>query len=315
MKKILIMSAILFMGFSTTFAQLQLENGGMTQSISELQKNRCDIHWCNDGYYYEILDYTCSKYNLEGDKFNIKLYLGQNETEVKQSADILQQWFENASNEEYVYTTNKNGQKVCLYKYNANLYISYGSEQNCKQVRLQFGSDATAAIGGIFSGEANTNKTKEERDRLLSNIEFGDYMLTTACSFKKGFMRSVQNFLNNNNSKNSNIAIQDTRDSVTIRHQELKTKVTLHTNDIYVKYKEYGLSNTPLCQQWKHISSLLSNSKEDEDLLTLEKINKVMESLCNRKAKQNREAIEKELTGKDTQEQILIFLKYSTEVL
>lgn len=170
------------------FGQLQIESSGKTKTTSEYRKEANYIQWNEDGYYFKIWDYTCSKYNLAGDANCVMLYLGQNQEEIRQSATTLQNWFSKASNDDFIFVTNKNGQRVCVYKFNANIYFSYGNELNCKAIRVQFGADMTAAIdGGAY-------KTKAQRDELLANIEFGKHVLTGMCSFKKEFLKSIKNF-------------------------------------------------------------------------------------------------------------------------
>ena len=188
MKKTILMSSLLAFLTMPVFGQLQIESSGQTKTMSEYRKEASYIQWYGDGYYFKIWDYDCSKYNLSGDAYCVLLYLGQNKEEVQQSANILQNWFSNASNEDFIYVTNKNGQRVCVYKYNANIYFSYGTEVNCKATRVQFGVDVTAALGG------GAYKTKAQRDELMANVEFGNHILTGMCSFKKEFLKSIRNF-------------------------------------------------------------------------------------------------------------------------
>lgn len=188
MEKTTLMWSLLAFLTMPLFGQLQIESSGQTKTMSEYRKEASYIQWYGDGYYFKIWDYDCSKYKLSGDAYCVMLYLGQNQAEVQQSANILQNWFSNASNEDFIYVTNKNGQRVCVYKYNANIYFSYGTEVNCKATRVQFGADMAAALGG------GTYKTKAQRDELMANVEFGEHVLTGIGSFKKEFLKSIKNF-------------------------------------------------------------------------------------------------------------------------
>lgn len=177
----------------SAFGQIQIESSGKTKTNSEYQKEASYINWYNDGYYFKVWDYSCSKYHLFGDAFCVQVYLGQNKNEVVQSGVTLNNWFSNASNGDFIYVTNKNGQQVCIYKFNANIYFSYGTEVNCKAVRVQFGLDMTSALtGGAY-------KTKAQRDELMANVEFGNHILTGVCSFKKEFLKSIKNFKEDEN--------------------------------------------------------------------------------------------------------------------
>lgn len=123
------------------------------------------------------------------EQYIIHIYLGKSVEEVQQSAQILQNQFTNADNEAFIYTSNPNADKVCLYKYNANMYASYGTEVNCKTTRITFGADMTQALAGNYAATSAA-----DRERLMSNLAFGEHVLTGMCSFKKEFLKSIKNF-------------------------------------------------------------------------------------------------------------------------
>lgn len=123
------------------------------------------------------------------EQYIIHIYLGKSVEEVQQSAQILQNWFTNADNEAFIYTSNPNGDKVCLYKYYANMYASYGTEVNCKSTRIIFGTDMMQALAGGYAASAAADK-----QRLIDNLAFGEHVLTGLCSFKMEFMKSIKNF-------------------------------------------------------------------------------------------------------------------------
>ena len=176
-----------------TFGQLQIESGGKAKTATAYKKEASYIRWVEDGYYFRACDYECSKYRLQGEKYIVMLYLGRNQDEVQQSATALKNWFSSASNDDFIYVTNPNEQKVCLYKFNANMYLSYGTEVNCKATRLNFGVDMTnALLNGSYTSKA-------KRDELMANIEFGEHILTGMCSFKKDFLKSIKNFKDDEN--------------------------------------------------------------------------------------------------------------------
>ena len=189
MKKIL--AALMGMTLALpVFAQIQIESSSQAKSFKEYRKEACAIAWEEDGYYFRIADYECSKAQIQGEKYIIRVYLGKTVEEVRQSAKTLHDWFRKADNEDFLYTVNPNGDKVCLYKYNANLYASYGTEVNCKATRISYGTDmAIVIMGGNYQATS-----AYDRETLVNNLAFGEHTLTGACSFKKDFLKSVKNF-------------------------------------------------------------------------------------------------------------------------
>jgi len=169
-------------------AQIQLGETEKAKKNSEYNKESSFIRFEDGGYYFRAWDYECSKAHLSGESFIVKLFLGTNYEEVQQSGVLLNNWFSNATNDNFTYVTNPNGNKVCIYKYNSNIYFSYGTEVNCKATRLQYGADLAVALTG------GRPSTKTSTDVLMRNVEFGEHVLTGMCSFKKDFMKSIKNF-------------------------------------------------------------------------------------------------------------------------
>lgn len=191
MKKIILLYSLLVFISISAFGQIQIQSSGETKTYSEYRKEASHIYWHNDGYYFKVRDYRCEKFKLSGDALCVIVYLGQNQDEVVQSGALINDWFSNASNEDFLYVTNKNGQRVCIYKFNANIYFSYGTEVSCKNTRVEFGTDVAAAFGNSYDQMLRYNSQRRE---LLTNLEFGNYVLTGMCSFKKDFLKSIKNF-------------------------------------------------------------------------------------------------------------------------
>lgn len=276
------------------FAQLQLGESGKAKTLTKAAKEASYIEWIEDGFYFKVADYDCAKYHLYGDNFTVILYLGQNAQEIKQSALTLTHWFENAKNDEFVYTTNKNGQKVCLYKFNANIYMSYGSEVNCRATRVQFGADMAMAIAGGLNGQANAYTSKKERDELMANIEFGDRVLTGVCSFKKDFTKSINNFREpgqvDDNYKREIIA-------------EIQKNKKL--------YSDKGLLESVVYMTCKDYTNQKINSTSEEDWKNIAQLQKLLISLAKGKHAVGIETVESELQTVNTlDEKITILLNY-----
>lgn len=187
MKKACIFLMGLFIATSV-FSQIQIAESGQTKSNSDYRKESTLIEHLDDGYYFLLKDYECIQNKLNGEQYMIRLFLGATEDQVKQSYVTLQNWWNNAENDDYIIVTNPNGQNVCLYKYNANIYMSYGDERNCKQTRIQFGLDVTAALAGTKL------RTIEQKQQFINNVAFGEIQLTGGCSFKKEFLKSLKNY-------------------------------------------------------------------------------------------------------------------------
>lgn len=272
------------------FCQIQIQSEGQTKSYSETKKEISYINWHSDGYYFYLCDYKTAKYHLFGDKFTIKIFLGKNAQEVRQSGDILQQWFDGAKNEAFINVTNPNGQKICLYKYNANLYASYGDEMNCKSTRIQYGADITAAVAGV------AYTTKAERDELMASIEFGDYILSGLCSFKKEFMKSIKNF------KEPGQISQKAR-------QAISEKIGLTRK----KAREAGLEESECLESYGLILRELMHSDKEKDWETINHLNCVILDLTTSKSHINQAELEERLKEQeDISGKISVFEEYYT---
>lgn len=258
------------------FCQIQIQSEGKAKSNAEMKKEASYIQWINDGYYFKMLDYKCSKFHLYGDNFIIKVYLGQNANEIKQSGMVLQQWFDGAKNDEFIVTTNPNGQNVCLYKFNANIYASYGNETHCKATRLLFGADMTAALtGGSYA-------TKKERDELMANIEFGNYVLTGLCSFKKDFMKSIDNF----------------REPGQVT-QKYRQEVSEKIGDLKKKAREKGIDDSVCMQEYGRIVRELMHSDKEADWTKIDHMNVVLLEIMKNKSKIDKQELEAQLSQQE----------------
>lgn len=269
-------------------AQIQIESEGKTQTFSENKKNASYIHWIEDGFYFLMADYECSKYHLFGNKFAIKIFLGKTVKEVQQSGVILSQWFDGAKNENFITVSNPDGQKICLYKYNANLYASYGSEMQCKATRIQYGVDMTAALTGA------AYKTKQGRDELMANIEFGDYILTGLCSFSKEFMKSIKNF-----KEPGQVS------------PEYRTKIGAQIAETKKVSREKDFGNSIVMQSYDLVVKDLMRSEQENDWKTIEQINSIVLDLLKNKSNISQQELENELSSTESaEEKRQIFERY-----
>lgn len=271
-----------------SIAQLQIESSGKAKSASEYQKDATHIVKLEDGYYYGCLDYECSKYSLYGKQYVVYLYLGNNASEIQQSAITLKNWFEGAKNDEYIYVTNPNGQKVCIYKFNANMYCSYGTDAHCKATRLKFGADMTAALTGL------SYKSKEGRDVLMGNIEFGEHKLTTFFGFKKEFLKEANAF----------------KDPGQVK-EEYKKEIIAWLPKIKKLYSDKGLLESVVYATYKEYANQKINSNLEEDWKNLEQLQNLLESLAKGTSTISIQEVETELTKVETlEEKVSILLKY-----
>ena len=285
---ILLLSAMISL---PVFSQIQIQSEGTTKSISEMKKEARWIQWYDDGYYFKMYDYKCSKFRLYGEKYIIKIFLGKTIQEVQQSGVILQQWFDGAKNDAYINVVNPNGQKICLYKYNANIYASYGNEHDCKSTRLTFAADVAAAFGGNYA-------TKAERDELMANIEFGDYMLTGLCSFQKEFMKSITNF------KEPGQVDSEYRQNVAAEIANVKKKA-----------REAELSDAICMQNYDLIVREIMHSEKEDDWKTIDHMNNVMLDILKKKGNIDRVALEEQLSGQDeVSGKIVVFETYYNQL-
>ena len=282
----------LVMASLPVFGQIQIQESGKTKSVAQTEKEASYIQWYDDGYYFKIADYKCSKYRLTGDKFILKIFLGKNANEIKESGAILQQWFDNAKNDEYIYVTNPDGQKVCIYKFNLNMYASYGTEMNCKATRIQFGADMTnALLGGGYT-------SKKERDELMANVEFGEYVLTGLCSFKKDFIKSINNF------KEPGLVTIEYRQKV--GEQVAKVKKEARGNEI---------NESVSMQNYNIVVRELMQSDKEKDWTILAHVNGVILEVMKSKSKINIQELESALTeNEDVQGKIEVFETYYSQL-
>ena len=287
MKKIFLILMTL-LSCQLSIAQLQIESSGKAKSASEYQKDATHIVKLEDGYYYGCLDYECTKYNLYGKQYIVYLYLGDNAAEIQQSANTLKSWFEGAKNDEYIYVTNPNGQKVCIYKFNANMYCSYGTDAHCKATRLKYGADMTAALTGL------SYKSKEGRDVLMGNIEFGEHKLTTFFGFKKEFLKEASAF----------------KDPGQV-NEEYKKEIIAELPKIKKLYSDKGLLESVVYTTYKEYANQKINSTLEEDWKNLAQIQTLLVSLVKGKHTISIESIESELNAVETiEERVALLLNY-----
>lgn len=143
-----------------------------------------------DGFYFYAYDYACYLTSLIDKEYFVKVFMGKTRGNVLESAAIIEKWFKKAKNDEYIMLTNPDGQQVCLYKFNANIYISKGSGEDCRKRRVEFGKDIAYSFTGIFS----YIREAENKDRIFSQILMGNYKPTSICSFKYEFQKAVKKF-------------------------------------------------------------------------------------------------------------------------
>lgn len=292
MKKIVILTFIsLLVATLSTFAQLQITEYGQAYSMREYEKNACSIYWIEDGYYFAAWDYDCALYNLVGDQYNVLIYLGKTNKEVEQSKCILENWFKTALSGSYIYVTNPNGQRVCIYKYNSNLYCSYGTELDCKITQKKYSSSLASMIAAgaitVLTGVDQTtnvaNSYERGRKELLANIEFGTHVLVSGVSFKKDLMRSFENFL---------IAEDNKVKFITDNYTQ---KILYKVSQVHKLYKTYNLLESTVYNTFYAICNPYMSSVNPQDWLSMERACDVMLHIVSKDPQFKREDLENEL--------------------
>lgn len=308
MKKILLAMFLLFLAVSTSNAQLQITEYGEAYTQQEYKERACSIYWIEDGYYFAAWDYECALYNLVGDQYCVLIYLGKTTEEVEQSKYILENWFNTAINESYIYVTNPNGQRVCIYKYNMNIYCSYGSELDCINTRKKYTSSLTSMItGGLLTVLTGVDYTASlaydyevGRKELLANIEFGEHWLASGVSFKKELMHSFDNFLN----EEDDSKLRFLTDGYT-------KKIIYKVGKVRELYKKNNLLESCAYTTFYAIYNPYMNSQNHKDWLKMERASEVLLHLMGKEPQFQRAILERELSAALTiEEKENIFDRY-----
>lgn len=310
MKRFIYIIAVLFAISQSNFAQIQIEEYGKAGTLRTYEKNANSIYWIEDGYYFAAWDYDCAKYNLAGDQYHVLIYLGKTKDEVRHSRKIIEDWFKNADNNNFIYVTNPNAQRVCLYKYNSILYCSYGSEYLCKMtINKHKSSVAAAVLSGLTDATTSaiiiTSDYEAGRKELLANIEFGEHILTSGVSFKKGLMRSFENFLEEKELALENKIVSDL----------YTTRIINKIQSIQFLYKRKNLLESTIYQSFRSFANPYMRSDKHKDWLLIEQGCDVLENVVKGKTFFTKEEIEMELANASSTTEIeAIFQKYANRI-
>ena len=310
MKRFIYIITALLVCNQSNFAQIQIEEYGKASTLRTYEKNANSIYWIEDGYYFAAWDYDCAKYNLAGDQYHVLIYLGKTKDEVRRSRKIIEDWFKNSKNNNFIYVTNPNSQRVCLYKYNSILYCSYGSEYLCKMtINKHKSSVATAVLSGLTDVTTSaiiiSSDYEAGRKELLANIEFGEHILTSGVSFKKDFMRSFENFLEEKEHTLDNKIVSDL---YTIR-------ITNKIQSVHLLYKEKKLLNSTLYTSFYSYANPYMRSEKHKDWLAIENGCDVLENIIKGKTFFSKEEIENELANASSTKEIeAIFQEYAKRI-
>lgn len=310
MKRFIYIIAVLLAISQSNFAQIQIEEYGKAGTLRTYEKNANSICWIEDGYYFAAWDYDCAKYNLAGDQYHVLIYLGKTKDEVRRSRKIIEDWFKNADNNNFIYVTNPNAQRVCLYKYNSILYCSYGSEYLCKMtINKHKSSVAAAVLSGLTDATTSaiiiTSDYEAGRKELLANIEFGEHILTSGVSFKKDLMRSFENFLEEKEHALENKIVSDL---YTIR-------IINKIQSIQILYKRKNLLESTIYQSFRSFANPYMRSDKHKDWLLIEQGCDVLETVVKGKTFFTKEEIEMELANASSTTEIeAIFQKYANRI-
>lgn len=310
MKRFIYIITVLFTISQSNFAQIQIEEYGKAGTLRTYEKNANSIYWIEDGYYFAAWDYDCAKYNLAGDQYHVLIYLGKTKDEVRHSRKIIEDWFKNADNNNFIYVTNPNAQRVCLYKYNSILYCSYGSEYLCKMtINKHKSSVAAAVLSGLTDATTSaiiiTSDYEAGRKELLANIEFGEHILTSGVSFKKGLMRSFENFLEEKEHALENKIVSDL----------YTTRIINKIQSIQFLYKRKNLLESTIYQSFRSFANPYMRSDKHKDWLLIEQGCDVLENVVKGKTFFTKEEIEMELANASSTTEIeAIFQKYANRI-
>lgn len=310
MKRFIYIITVLFAISQSNFAQIQIEEYGKAGTLRTYEKNANSIYWIEDGYYFAAWDYDCAKYNLAGNQYHVLIYLGKTKDEVRHSRKIIEDWFKNADNNNFIYVTNPNAQRVCLYKYNSILYCSYGSEYLCKMtINKHKSSVAAAVLSGLTDATTSaiiiTSDYEAGRKELLANIEFGEHILTSGVSFKKGLMRSFENFLEEKEHALENKIVSDL----------YTTRIINKIQSIQFLYKRKNLLESTIYQSFRSFANPYMRSDKHKDWLLIEQGCDVLENVVKGKTFFTKEEIEMELANASSTTEIeAIFQKYANRI-
>lgn len=311
MKQFFYIIAVLLICSQSGFAQIQIEEYGKAESMRKYEKKSSSIYWIEDGYYYSAWDYDCASYNLIGNNYCVLIYLGKDKEEVKRSKKILEDWFSKAENSNFIYVTNPNGQKVCLYKHNSLLFCSYGNEYLCKAtIKKHKSSVAVAVLAGLFTDATTSaiiisSEYEAGRKELLANIEFGEHILTSGVYFKKELMRSFDNFLGEKEIELNNKIVSD------IYTEHIISKI----RSIHLLYKEKELLNSTIYTSFYSFANSYMRSNKHKDWQSIEQACDVLKNVIKGKTFFTIEEIERDLQNATSlQETEEIFKNYSKKI-
>ena len=139
-----------------------------------------------DGYYLYTYDYGCMMTEKYDNQYFLKLFVGKTYADVLESEQTLNLWWKQAEFDDFMTTTNPDGQKVIIYKSMSPsrcLYISYGTIDDVKWLIRQVGIDTNnqfTEIIPIVNLATNSTRlsTEQSRDQyVLNKLAEGTYKL------------------------------------------------------------------------------------------------------------------------------------------
>ena len=125
-----------------------------------------------DGYYFYLYDFGCSRAEIFDEKYFIKVYMGKTKDDALSSKKMIKQWCKKAKRNDYITVTNPNGQKVMLFKGTPGiLYMSYGDIEDI-QACLQMHKIESNAMANVipFVGLVNSGNTVRQRDERDTSV-------------------------------------------------------------------------------------------------------------------------------------------------
>ena len=122
-----------------------------------------------DGYFFYLYDFGCSRAKIFDEKYFIKVYMGKTKEDALSSKKMIKQWCQKAKRNEYITVTNPNGQKVMLFKdIPGIIYLTYGGLEDIQACIKMHQNEWNASANfipavGLVNG-ANTVRQRDERD-------------------------------------------------------------------------------------------------------------------------------------------------------
>lgn len=143
----------------------------LQQGESVYNKDARPVRCIDGAYYLYVQDYRCALILLQGEKYYIKLYLGDDILTAQKSLRYISFWYDSAKDGDYIKCSDGED-TVVLLKCKRRIYITYGTPQDCYEL---YRSEIKRGLEKIVG--AKYQRLTTDAQTIRDNLVLGDMQL------------------------------------------------------------------------------------------------------------------------------------------